>query len=312
MKTLVTGAAGFIGSHLCDSLHARGQEIVAIDDLSLGKTKNIKHLFGSSRFTFIQNDIKNFQEMEKIFNTENFEIVYHLAANSDIAVSNEKPEIDLDRTFQTTFTLLSLMRKYAVKKLVFASTSAIYGDTSKLINEDFGPLKPVSHYGAAKLASEAFISSFCACYDFKVWITRFPNVVGERATHGVLYDLIRKLKRCESELEVLGDGEQFKPYLYVKDLVSAILFVVDNTNDPINLYNIGVDSRTRVKEIVGMIVEEMNLTPQIKYKGGSRGWKGDVPEFNYDLSKIHGLGWSAKRTSNEAVRKSIRQILMLD
>ncbi len=151
------------------------------------------------------------------------------------------------------------MKKYDVKKIVFASTSAIYGDTSDLLHEDYGPLKPVSHYGASKLASESFISSFVENYDLQAWIVRFPNVVGERATHGVIYDFIKKLRRNPEKLEVLGDGEQYKPYLYVKDLVEAILFVWENTNDKLNIYNLGVDSRTKVKDIAKMVIEEMGL-----------------------------------------------------
>lgn len=309
MRVLVTGGAGFIGSHLCDYLIKEGYYTVAIDDLSLGREENISHLKGSYHFKFYHTDIINYKNMSKIFSHEKFDVVFHMAANSDIARSRENPDIDLNNTFMTTYNILNLMREHHVKKMIFASSSAIYGEAKQNLSENFGPLLPASHYGAAKLSSEAFISSFVENYEMQAWILRFPNIVGERATHGVVFDFINKLRSNPNELEVLGNGEQNKPYLYVKDLVGAILFVWTKTHDKINIFNIGVDSRTRVKDIARMVIEEMGLNATIKYTGGDRGWIGDVPEFNYDLSKINSLGWRAKVSSDEAVRKSIRYIL---
>jgi len=309
MKILVTGGAGFIGSHLCDYLIADGHYVVVVDNLSLGKKENIAHLEGHKKFAFYHVDILDYGKMSQIFQKECLEIVFHLAANSDIAKSRENPDIDFDNTLKTTYTILKLMKDFNVKKIVFSSTSAIYGETNTKVKENFGPLLPVSHYGAGKLASEAFISSFVENYDMQAWIVRFPNVVGERATHGVIFDFINKLTKNPNELEVLGNGEQYKPYLYVKDLVEAIVFILKNTYNKINYFNVGVDSRTKVKDIAGMVVDEMGLTAKIKYTGGDRGWIGDVPEFDYDLSKINSLGWRAKISSNEAVKKSIQYIL---
>jgi len=312
MKILITGGAGFIGSHLCDYLASKNNNIVVLDNLSLGKEKNIAHLFNLDNFEFIQGDILDNRLLEDLFNKNNFDIVFHMAANSDIAQSSYNPDIDKDNTFMTTYDLLGMMRKHKVEKIVFASTSAIYGDTADVLHENYGPLKPVSHYGASKLSSESFISSFVENYGLQAWIVRFPNVVGERATHGVIFDFINKLRKDNSKLEVLGDGEQFKPYLYVKDLVEAIMFVRNNSNDRLNIFNIGVNSRTKVREIAQMVIREMNLNADIVYTGGDRGWVGDVPEFNYDLTKINNFGWKASYTSNEAVRKSIQYILTLD
>ena len=313
MKILVTGGAGFIGSHLVDYLLADGHSVVAVDNLSLGRLNNLTEAQKSSDFKFIKEELLNYPALNEIFKEAKFDIIFHMAANSDIAQSHANPGIDFDNTFMTTYNVLKAMKENDVKKIVFASTSAIYGDTEGVkIDEKFGPLLPTSHYGASKLASEGFIASFVENYDIQSWITRFPNVVGERATHGVIWDFIRKLKKNPSELEVLGNGEQFKPYLYVKDLVEAIIFVWKNTDEKINFYNIGVESRTRVKEIAQMVIEEMGLDAQICYTGGERGWIGDVPEFNYDLSKIHALGWSAQISSNEAVGKAIRYILEND
>lgn len=307
MKILVTGGAGFIGSHLCDTLIAEGNEVTVVDNLVLGKKENIAHLLDNKNFKFIKEDLLNRDALDKIFTDGKFDMVYHLAANSDIQKGSKNPEVDYNMTFNTTFNVLQAMRKHEVKKLFFASTSAIYGETYDCLTENYGPLRPVSNYGAGKLASEAFISAFSSAYDIQTWITRFPNVVGERFTHGVIFDFIKKLRNNPAELEVLGNGEQIKPYVYVKDLVEGIQFVIANSHDRYNVFNLGSESRTKVKEIAQMVIEEMGLDAKIRYTGGDRGWVGDVPEFKYDLSKIHELGWYAAHDSNGSVRLAIQK-----
>ena len=308
---LVTGGAGFIGSHLCDALLAAGQAVVAVDDLSLGSLDNIRHLDKEPRFRLEELDILDYPRFVALVREAKPETMFHLAANSDIANSQADPGIDLSRTFQTTFNTLSAMRGAACRNIVFASSSAIYGEARGPIDEHYAPLFPVSHYGAAKLASEAFIASFAANYGFRAWIIRFPNVVGERATHGVIFDFLKRLRDNPDELKVLGNGRQNKPYLYVKDLVEALLFTWRKAEDPLNYFNVGVESRTRVSEIASMVIEEMGLKEQTRvlFGEGDRGWVGDVPEFDYRLDKIHRLGWKAKMTSNQAVRLAIRRIL---
>lgn len=307
MNLLITGGAGFIGSHLCDRLIAEGNSITVVDNLILGNTDNISHLMEVPSFRFIQEDILHAEAMDKIFKNGKFDMVYHLAANSDIQKGSRDPLTDYQLTFNTTFHILQHMRNHGVKKLFFASTSAIYGETSDILDEDYGPLKPVSNYGAGKLASEAFISAFSSAYSIQTWIARFPNVVGERFTHGVIYDFIHKLQKNPHELEVLGNGEQCKPYIYVKDLVDGIQFIIHHSNEPYNVFMLGADTRTKVKEIAQMVIEEMGLNATIKYTGGDRGWLGDVPEFRYKLSKINQLGWSAPHDSNASVRIAIRR-----
>ncbi|MDO9153553.1 MAG: GDP-mannose 4,6-dehydratase [Paludibacter sp.] len=309
MKILITGGAGFIGSHLCDALLIENHKIVVVDNLILGRIENISHLIGLESFQFIEEDILNFDKLQGIFKEHSFDMVYHLAANSDIQKGGKDPEVDYNLTFNTTFNILLCMKEFDVKKLFFASTSAIYGETLENLTEDFGPLQPVSNYGAGKLASEAFISAFSATYNIQTWITRFPNVVGERFTHGVIFDFINKLKANPHELIVLGNGEQNKPYLYVKDLIEGILYVCNTAQDRLNVYNLGSYTRTKVKEIALMVIEEMGLKATIKYTGGDRGWVGDVPEFKYDLSKINQLGWEAKINSNDSVRIAIQKAL---
>ena len=309
MKILITGGAGFIGSHLCDALLRENHNLVVVDNLILGKIENINHLLGLDGFRFIKEDLLNIEPLHEIFREDSFDMVFHLAANSDIQKGGKDPEVDYNLTFKTTFNVLQCMKEFEVKKLFFASTSAIYGETNENLTEDFGPLQPVSNYGAGKLASEAFISAFSATYNIQTWITRFPNVVGERFTHGVIYDFIHKLNANPHELIVLGNGEQNKPYLYVKDLVDGMLFVCNSAHERFNVYNLGSYTRTKVKEIAQMVIEEMGLNATIKYTGGDRGWVGDVPEFKYDLSKINQLGWEAKINSNDSVRLAIQKAL---
>lgn len=309
MNILVTGGAGFIGSHLDDALIARGHTITVVDNLVLGRKENIEHLIGKWNYRFIEADLLDIEKMRAIFSEGKFDMVFHLAANSDIQKGGKDPMVDYNLTFNTTFNVLQLLKEFEIKKFFFASTSAIYGETYDVLNEDYGPLKPVSNYGAGKLASEAFISAFSSTYGIQTWITRFPNVVGERFTHGVIYDFIKKLRNNPEELEVLGNGEQCKPYVYVKDLVEAILYVIDHAEEKYNVYMIGSDSRTKVKEIAAMVIEEMGLNATIRYTGGDRGWVGDVPEFRYDLTKINKLGWTAPHNSNESVRLAIQKAL---
>lgn len=308
MKILVTGGAGFIGSHLCDRLLEEGHKVFAVDNFVLGRSENIAHIHHPN-FEFVKCDVLNRAQMAAIFCIGEFDMVYHLAANSDIQKGGRDPHVDYDLTFNTTFTILDLMKEYGVKKLFFASTSAIFGETYDVLSENYGPLRPVSNYGAAKMASEAFISAYSAMYGIQVWITRFPNVVGERFTHGVIYDFIHKLQTNPNELEVLGNGEQCKPYVYVRDLVDGIQYVINHSNEPFNVYMLGSDSRTKVKEIAQMVIEEMGLNATIRYTGGDRGWKGDVPEFRYDLSKVNQLGWYAAHDSNASVRLAIQKAL---
>lgn len=309
MNIIITGGAGFIGSHLDDALIARGHNITVVDNLVLGRKENVEHLMGKPNFRFIEADLLDIEKMRAIFSDGKFDMVYHLAANSDIQKGGKDPMVDYNLTFNTTFNVLQLLKEFEIKKFFFASTSAIYGETYDVLNEDYGPLKPVSNYGAGKLASEAFISAFSSTYGIQTWIARFPNVVGERFTHGVIYDFIKKLRNNPEELEVLGNGEQCKPYVYVKDLVEAILYVIDHAEEKYNVYMIGSDSRTKVKEIAAMVIEEMGLNAKIRYTGGDRGWVGDVPEFRYDLTKINKLGWTAPHNSNESVRLAIQKAL---
>lgn len=306
MRILVTGGAGFIGSHLCDRLIETGQEVVAVDDLSLGRTLNIEHLTTHPRFAFHELSVLD-AEFQTLVAEEGFERVFHLAANSDIQAGSSDRRVDLDRTFLTTWNVCEAMARANVRELVFASTSAVYGDVEEATSEDHGPLIPISFYGAAKLASEAFCSAYAHRHEIRTWVFRFPNVVGSRATHGVLLDFIRKLQRDPRVLDVLGDGSQEKPYLYVHDLLDAILLTVARVSpEPYEVFNIGPETATRVKTIAETVVEVMGLqdTAEIRYGEEPRGWPGDVTRFAYDLRKIHAIGWNAGASSDEAMRRA--------
>lgn len=309
MKVLVAGGAGFIGSHLIDALLKEGNQVVCIDNFFIGTKNNLKHLADNPDFVFYEENLTDLEKIDNIFSKEHIEYVFHLAANSDIQASSENPETEYKNTYSTTYTLLECMRIHGVKKMFFASTSAVYGDKNgNSVSEDSGNLRPISYYGGCKLGSEALISSYCHMNDLQVLIFRFPNVIGPRLTHGVIFDFIRKLKNNSNELEILGNGKQSKPYLYVLDLVDAIMKYKDVQNVGIEIYNIGVESQTSVTKIADIICKELQLEHvKYNYTGGNVGWKGDVPVFAYNLDKIHAAGWTAKYTSDEAVALTVQE-----
>ena len=308
MNILVAGGAGFIGSHLIDSLLAEGHRIICADKLIMGD-QNIKHLRKNPLFRFYQTELADQTTVDRIFNENQIDVVYHLAANSDIQKGGREPSIDFNDTFMTTRAILEGMRKYGVKKIFFASTSAVYGEMPDVeLTETTGGLMPVSYYGGAKLASEALLSSYVSMCDMSAVIFRFPNVIGPRLTHGAVFDFIRKLRQNPKELEILGNGTQCKPYIYVLDLVEAVVKLTRSFVSGEIVYNISVTSLgTTVTRIAEIVVEELGLSNvAFKYTGGDRGWKGDVPRFSYNISKVLSTGWSPTHTSDEAVRQTVK------
>src|SRR4051812_16931824 len=237
MNILVTGAAGFIGSHLCDRLLSRGHQVFGIDNFHLGQERNIAHLTGNAGFTFTPTDCLDIAGLDQVFSDRRIDEVFHLAANSDIAAGNSDRTLDLRLGELTTTNVLEAMHRHGVKRLFFSSTSAVFGELDHPICETDGPLQPISFYGASKLAAEAFVSVYCHTLGMKAVVFRFPNVVGERSTHGAVYDFIAKLKNNPSELPVLGDGRQTKPYLYVADLIDAIELAWSKSTGVLDVYN---------------------------------------------------------------------------
>lgn len=309
MKVFVTGGAGFIGSHLVDRLMDRGYEVTVYDNLSSGRREFIGQHVGRSNFRLVEADLLKLDRLKEAL--AGHEVVFHLAANPEARRGIENTELDLNQETIATYNLLEAMRVNGVRQIVFASSGTIYGETPVVpLPEDYGPVLPISLYGAGKLASEGLISAFCHTFDMQAWILRFANVVGERATHGVIYDFIQKLKQDPSQLEILGDGNQSKPYLHVGDCVDGILFGFENLHDRVNVLNIGCSSATSVKTIAGMLVEELGLQGVgFVYTGGDRGWPGDVPQVRFSVEKMTKLGWQAGYDSDGAVRKAIKEMV---
>ena len=310
MKALVAGGAGFIGSHLIDALLREGDEVVCIDNFFIGTRENIAHLKNEPRFTFYEQDLTELDAVQRIFEKEKPDYVFHLAANSDIQASANEPMIEYRNTYSTTVVLLECMRHTGVKRFFFASTSAVYGDLmGSEVSEEAVALKPISYYGGAKLGSEGMISSYAYMNDMSVLVFRFPNVIGPRLTHGVIFDFVKRLKADPSHLRILGDGTQSKPYIYVLDLVDAIMRFKD-VSKGVTLYNVGVDTQSSVTRIAEIVCEKMGLTGiPFEYTGGRGGWKGDVPVFQYNLDKIHAAGWKASMTSDEAVARTVESVI---
>jgi UDP-glucose 4-epimerase len=309
LKAFVAGGAGFIGSHLCDALLAEGHSVVCADNFFIGTRKNISHLAGEPDFRFYETDVSALDDLKPIFQREQIDYIFHLAANSDIQASAKNPLIEYHNTYVTTFALLEAARLFGVKRFFFASTSAVYGELEGVGVAEDTNLEPVSYYGGAKLGGEAMIAAYAHMNDMCALVFRFPNVIGPRLTHGAVFDFIRKLRKDKTRLQILGDGRQTKPYMHVSDLIDGITRFRD-VPQGVTTYNIGINSQSRITAIADIICEEMGLpNVQYEYTGGRGGWKGDVPVFAYDLSKIHRAGWQARYTSDEAVRLTVREEL---
>ncbi len=315
MKILVTGGAGFIGSHVVDRLVKEKHEIVVLDDLSSGDeefivshTHRSEEKFQFHKIDLLHGDITGF--------FEGVEEVWHLAANPEVRIGAEDTRVHLEQNVIATYNVLEAMRAKGVRRLIFTSTSTVYGDADKLPTPEEYPTIPISLYGASKLACEALIGAYCHTFDMRAWIYRFANVIGRRSSHGVIYDFINKIRSNSKELEILGDGNQTKSYIYVADCIEAILEGLkasargENKNR-VNIFNIGTDDMTTVKRIAEIVCEEMRVSPKPKFKftGGKRGWKGDVPIMLLDASKLNELGWKQKYNSEEAVRKAAGDLL---
>lgn len=309
-RLLIVGGAGFIGSYLCKKMVEYGFFVVAFDNMMRGKKTNVSSLLNCDRFVLVEADANDLNILVDTITKYKIDYVFHLAANSDIQASAENPLIEFCATSQTTWSVLCAMKETGIKNLFFASTSAVYGelvDNKPFKEED--TLNPISYYGSAKMASEAYIRAFSYMNGFNSLIFRFPNVIGPNLTHGVFFDFINRLKENPKQLTVLGDGTQCKPYMHVKDLVDAILLLCWD-NKGVNTYNVGVETATYVRTIAEMVVSEMNLKDcNIVYGTSNVGWKGDVPKFAYCLDKIHSTGWKASMTSDEAALETIKEAL---
>lgn len=306
----MTGCAGFLGSHLSERLLAEGNSVIGYDNLSQGLKKWVEPLLADPRFVFLKADLRDLTTLRQAM--KGIDVVFHLGANTDIPKGNDDPRLDMENETIATFNVLEAMRANGVTRLIFASSSTVYGEVSVYPTpENIGPLLPISHYGAGKLACEGLISAYCHLYNMRAWIFRFGNVVGARMGHGIIHDFIVKLRQNPDELEVLGDGNQEKNYFMVEDCINGVLHIYSNANEkPCDIFNLGCESTIRVSQIASIVAEEMGLKgTRIRYTGGSRGWPGDVPKVVFDISKAKRLGWQARYSSAEAVRIAARRLL---
>ena len=311
-RILVTGGAGFIGSHLVDSLVRNQFDVTVFDNLSAGNLKNLNRSVPAANFHFIEGDLKNPESIRNAL--QHAEIVYHLAANPE--VREVDPGVHFRENQVATFNLLECMRESGTRTIVFASTSTIYGEaTTQPTPENYGPLLPISTYGASKLACEALIASYAYTYGLRGLILRLGNVVGARSNHGVLSDFLKKLKQNPDSLEVLGDGTQSKSYIHISDCISAIEIVVRNFlkfDTRVDAYNVSSADRVSVRRIAEIVLEEAGAKGQIKMTGGvdgGRGWLGDVKLMQLSNKKLQALGWKEQYNSEMAIKQAARELI---
>lgn len=314
-NALITGGAGFIGSHLVDKLMNKQWNLVVFDNLSSGNLKNIHKWLKNQRFKFIYGDLKSIDSAEKA--VRDAELVFHFAANPEIRIGETDPSVHFEENLIATFNILEAMRKSKqAKTLILASTSTIYGE-SRIIPtpEEYGPLIPISLYGASKLGCEALACSYSYTFGFRILILRLANIVGLRTTHGVIIDFIKKLRANPERLEILGDGTQKKSYLHIDDCINAILFTVNQflkSRKRADFYNVGAMDQISVKKIAKMVVEEMRLTNvKFTYTGGvngGRGWLGDVKNMHLSIEKLLKVGWKPIYNSEQAIRLAIQAL----
>ena len=309
MDYFVTGGAGFIGSFVVDRL-ATKDRVTVYDNLSTGRREFVQHHIGDKGFKFVEADLLDVETLVK--EMRGHSSVWHMAANPDIRKGTESTMVDLEQNTFATFNALECARRTDVESFVFSSTSTVYGRARTVPTpEDYGPLLPISLYGASKLACEAMVSAYAELYGIRGYIFRFANIIGHRATHGILFDLVQKLNRDPSTLEVLGDGKQMKSYLLVEECVDAMLYGFEHSKDKLNYFNLGADDQITVKRIVEILLEETKLKGvKVKYTGGESGWIGDVPKFLLSTKKMADLGWKAGHTSEEAVREAAKIVVM--
>ena len=306
MRVLVTGGAGFIGSHLVDYLIDGGREVRVFDNLSAGSLGNLRSWEGDSRLSFVKGDLLDPEAV--IGALDSCDAVYHLAANPEVRASKASPGDHFRQNVEATYNLLEAVRRVGgVELLAFASSSTVYGEAVVVPTpEDYGPLKPISHYGASKLAAEALISAYASLYGFRAVIFRLANIVGPRSNHGVIYDFVSKLRADQKTLEVLGDGSQSKSYLHVDDCVRGMVLGARKASGRVEVFNLGSDDRVSVLEIAGMVIGEMGVDGcEVRLTGGvdgGRGWAGDVKVMQLDSSRLRSLGWAPRLSGVEAVR----------
>jgi len=299
-RVLVTGGAGFIGSHLTERLLANGADVTIVDDLSNGNCDRIP-----DDADFLEADLTDPDALEG--QLEDIDLVFHLAASKH--VDTDRPHGQFDDNTRMTRNILEAMADADVTEIAYTSSSTVYGEAPRPTPEDYAPLEPISAYGASKLADEGLLSARAHSHDLTVWNFRFANVVGPRLRGAVIPDFIEKLSDDPETLTILGNGRQEKSYLHIEDCLGAMCHVVEHADDAMNTYNLGTRTTTSVDRIAAIVADELGLEPEFEYTGGERGWTGDVPKMRLSIEKLSALGWEPRLSSDEAVRQSTRELI---
>ena len=304
MTYFITGAAGFIGSHLTDRLLANGESVIGYDNLTTGRMRFLDDALANPNFQFVKADLLDTETLTRAM--EGADFVFHLAANADVRFGIEHPERDLQQNTIATFNVLEAMRATGVKRIGFSSTGSIYGEPEIFPTPEDAPF-PVqtSLYGASKVAAEGMVQAYCEGFGYQGYIFRFVSILGERYTHGHVFDFYRRLTADPTRLHVLGDGKQRKSYLYVHDCIDAMLLAIRVLNNKIHVLNLGTDEANRVNNSIGWIAERLGVRPSLTYAGGERGWIGDSPFILLDTKRIRALGWKSKLTIREGVLRTV-------
>ena len=301
---LITGCAGFIGSNLADRLLRLGHRVTGVDNFSTGQRRFLENALTHPQFRLIEGDMLDADGLARWFNGA--DCVMHLAANADVRFGTEHPRLDLEQNTIATQNVLEAMRANGIKRIVFTSTGSVYGEATVIPTPENAPF-PVqtSLYGASKLAGEGLINAYCEGFGFQSWIFRFVSILGERYTHGHVFDFYKQLKKDPTTLRVLGDGKQRKSYLYVQDCIDAVLLAMEKASDKVNIFNLGVDDYCQVTDSIGWISEALGAKPRLEFTGGDRGWIGDNPFIFLDTAKIRALGWKPKLSIRAGVNKTV-------
>jgi len=304
-KFFITGSGGFIGSSLADRLLKNGSSVAGYDNFSTGQKRLLEHAVTHSSFNLFEGDLLNFDALQT--SMAGYDFVFHFAANADVRFGLQHPGRDLEQNTLATFNVLEAMRANGISKIAFSSTGSVYGEAKVFPTPEDAPF-PVqtSLYGASKLAGESLIQAYCEGFGFQSWIFRFVSILGERYTHGHVFDFYKQLRNDPSRLMVLGNGKQRKSYLYVQDCLDAIFLAVERAKEKVNIFNLGVDGYCQVNDSIGWICREMGVKPKLEYSGGERGWVGDNPFIFLDTKKIQSLGWKPKVSIEEGVVRTVR------
>jgi UDP-glucose 4-epimerase len=307
MRAFITGCAGFIGSHLTDRLLSSGCDVVGFDNLSSGRRRFLEGALQNARFQLLEGDLLDVHAL--IAAMRGSDCVFHLAANADVRHGTGHPRKDLEQNTIATHNVLESMRAHGIRKIAFASTGSVYGEATVFPTPEDAPF-PVqtSLYGASKLACEGLIAAYCEGFGLQSWIFRFVSILGERYSHGHVFDFYKQLRSDPSRLHVLGDGRQRKSYLHVQDCVDGILLAISGSLERVNILNLGLDSYCEVNDSIGWICAELNVKPAITYRGGERGWVGDNPFIFLDTRRIRELGWRPKLNIEQGVRRTVEYL----